>query len=290
MGVMMDDASLLDRWKLVHRAASDPSLPLIARAILPLVLEGVNRQTGTCAYAVRTFAGKIRTEPKRIRAALASLAEAGYLTIEQRGGEITPHGRTNAYRPIYVKVAEGITYEGALSPPRVVSMRGQNPPLDISDEGAKTPPHEGAKSTPIPSYLLPSKKEGATDKGDSTSPAAADAPHEDATKIATEFWDRYPASPRKDDKANVFRKIERLITKEGIKGANILAGLAGYAKSPDALKGGKGEFVKAPMVFLNKRTWETFLATSRQDAARAPGPLAIKTAADAARIYDVGAG
>src|SRR5260370_41925811 len=106
-----EGAGLLDKWKLALRAAGDPGLPLMARSLLPLVLEGVDRQTGTCAYAVRTFAEKIKTHPMRIRAALAALAEGRHLTINQFGGKITPNGKTNPYRPAHPKSAENIRNE-----------------------------------------------------------------------------------------------------------------------------------------------------------------------------------
>jgi hypothetical protein len=146
--------TLLDRWNLTVRAAGDPGLPLMARALLPLVLEGVNRQTGACAYAVRTFAAKIKTHPKRIRAALSALANAGYLTIEDRGGEITSNGKTNAYRPIFATVANDTADEGTQTTPRMAITGGHKRPLDTVDEGTESTHHEGTQTTPIPTYSL----------------------------------------------------------------------------------------------------------------------------------------
>jgi hypothetical protein len=298
--VLIDEAGRLSaKWRLAVRVASDPTLPALAYRLFPILLESVDRQTGLCDYATRTFAAKFSAPASRIRATFAALARAGYLTIEHRGGKVTSKGTTNAYRPAYELVARAEIAEGTELSPRVVSLRGRNRPPETVAEGTKTICSEGTELSPTPVKTLPLRERGAiapaADKGNGKHPPretgkTSHPSTEEAAKVADEFWTRYPASERKEDRKGVTRKIVKILTTGDATAADLLSGLAGYAKSPSALKGGKGEFVKAPMVFLNRETWKTFLPQAGNGAARPAGPLAIRNAADAARIYDVGAG
>jgi hypothetical protein len=297
---MIDEPRRLsDKWRLVVRAAADRALPSLASRLLPFVLEGIDRETGTCDYAVSTMADRYKAPASRIRVMLAALADAGYIAIEPRAGKLTAKGRTNAYRPLYALVTASGSYDGSELSPRVVSLRGRNCPPETVAGGTKSQSAGGSELSHIPAKTLPLRERGAfapaADEESGKHPprqtgkTSLPSP-EEAAKIADEFWTRYPASHRKEDRRGVTRRIVKLLTAGETTAADLLAGLAAYAKSPDALKGGKGEWVKAPLVFLNKETWRAHLAQAGNGAAKIQGPLAIASAADAARIYDVGAG
>jgi hypothetical protein len=297
---MIDDkGSLAGKWRLAARAAADPGLKAPETRLLLIVLEAIDRQTGACDYAVQTMADRVRAPASRTRTMLAALARAGYLTIEPRGGKVTPKGPTNRYRPIYATGENGDAAEGTESSPRVINLRGRNRPPEPAAGGTKPLSAGGTDSSPTPIKSFPLREGGAfapaaDEENGKHPPRQTGKPPlpspEEAAKIADEFWTRYPASHRKEDRRGVTRKIIKLLTTGEATGADLLAGLAAYAKSPDALKGGKGEWVKAPMVFLNKETWRAHLAQGGNGAVKIQGPLAITSAADAARIYDVGAG
>lgn len=67
-----------------------------------------------------------------------------------------------------------------------------------------------------------------------------------------EFWEAWPASERKQDKAKCFEKLEAILKVEPEVLDAILADIA-IKKLTDKWQGG---FIEAPLVYLNNRRWE----------------------------------
>ena len=82
----------------------------------------------------------------------------------------------------------------------------------------------------------------------------ADAPRRRSypTEFA-EFWAAYPG-PRRVDKAGCLAKFNAILS-SGVQMVDILAGLDAWKRSDDWSKDG-GQFICAPLVWLNKRRWE----------------------------------
>jgi hypothetical protein len=82
----------------------------------------------------------------------------------------------------------------------------------------------------------------------------ADAPRRRSypTEFA-EFWAAYPG-PRRVDKASCLAKFSAILS-SGVQVADLLAGLDAWKRSDDWSKDG-GQFICAPLVWLNKRRWE----------------------------------
>jgi hypothetical protein len=68
-----------------------------------------------------------------------------------------------------------------------------------------------------------------------------------------EFWAAYPG-PRRVDKANCLAKFNAILS-SGVQVADLLAGLDAWKRSDDWSKDG-GQFICAPLVWLNRRRWE----------------------------------
>jgi hypothetical protein len=288
--------TLLDKWLLLGRIVADPTLPSSAPSVAYVLLNHHNAATGQCDPSRETIGKQISASARTVTTALTALEKAGYFTRRVRGQHVS-----NSYAPL---VADRVARVEENFPPGSSRVEEN---FQSEAPGWKKGVIQGGRKLPANPSNEPVKERGgaiapfpiAADKGNGKHPPglngrqpprANDRPStEEAAKVAAEFWTLYPRSCRKEDRRGVERRIIKLLTSGEVGAADLLAGLAGYAKSPDATKGGKGEFVKAPMVFLNRESWKAFLPDCEK-ATRTAGPFAARSAADAARIYDVGAG
>jgi hypothetical protein len=73
------------------------------------------------------------------------------------------------------------------------------------------------------------------------------------TKEFEAFWAAYPG-PRRVDKASCLARFNKILS-GGVQVADLLVGLGAWKQSDDWSKDG-GQFICAPLVWLNKRRWE----------------------------------
>jgi hypothetical protein len=293
--VLIDEAGRLSaKWRLAVRVASDPTLPALAYRLFPILLESVDRQTGLCDYATRTFAAKFSAPPSRIRATFAALAQAGYLTIEHRGGKVTSKGTTNAYRPAYELVARAEIAEGTELSPRVVSLRGRNCPPETVAEGTKTICSEGTESSPTPVKSLPLRERG----------AIAPAADEETGKHPPGLNGKHPSPAKRDGKLYLAKHgctIDSYQPNPETMGAWAAqhVPLVRHPVAPETIEAIKDVWRHkgiAPKDF--DATLRTYLRKRNEWAAEKPGkvatkpagPFAPRSAAEVANLYEVGAG
>jgi hypothetical protein len=133
---------------------------------------------------------------------------------------------------------------------REAGKRGGNPALMGGDKGGdKHTPKGGAKGG----------AKGEITPSSSSSSSSSDKDPQPPSGEFDRFWAEYPKTLRKADEQGCRKKWAKL--KLDAEAARVLAGLRILKESPDWTKQG-GQFIPAPMVFLNQRKWDIDMAIS----------------------------
>lgn len=209
--------------------------------LMLIILADYSDDDGNSYPAVASLARKCRTSPRHANRILASLRDSGELEIRQNEG---PRG-TNRYR-IMLRALGASKAAQAFEPLTQASALTHASPLTQvpSLTGASSlTPTSGTPDAHVPKPLTPMSDEPSLNRQD----PSKGFPGFDR------FWATWPPSNRKGAKSKCLdmwkkahgeRDAEMVIAH-----VEALKASAGWAKNG-------GEFIPAPLVYLNQRRWE----------------------------------
>lgn len=160
----MSGGELLWKWRAIERATLDQDLTALARRVLFLALEHMDRKAGGFGNRVNWVASKLGADASNVRGAFRLLVKRDYLECVKGAGIKTASGPANLYLPSCLHAAKDCAKK-----PRLAALDGEQIADDetrqkspvLGGEGVVILPSDDWVKKPGTSLLVhPSKKEG----------------------------------------------------------------------------------------------------------------------------------